>query len=47
MTVRRQRRSAAEWATIIDKWQSSGKSARQLAEDEGIQMSSLYLWRSS
>jgi transposase-like protein len=45
MKQKRQRRSEAERADIIERWQRSGLTSRAFADQEGLKMSSLYLWR--
>jgi transposase-like protein len=45
MTKERQRRSASERSNIIERWQQSGLPAREFATQEGLNPSSLYLWR--
>jgi transposase len=45
MTQKRQRRSQRERAEIIERWQQSGRPAREFAEQTGLNVSLLYLWR--
>lgn len=45
MTHERQRRSDGDRADILERWQQSGLTAREFAEQEGLKTSSLYLWR--
>jgi transposase-like protein len=45
MTQERKRRSDAERTNIVERWQQSGLTARDFAAQEGLNVSSLYLWR--
>jgi transposase-like protein len=45
MTETRQRRTPTERRSILERWQQSGRSAREFAGLEGLKASSLYLWR--
>jgi hypothetical protein len=45
MANRRPHRTAAEWSTIIERWRASGLTARAFAEEAGVAVASLYLWR--
>lgn len=45
MTQKRQRRSQSERTEIIERWQQSGRPAREFAEQAGLNVSLLYLWR--
>lgn len=39
------RRTRAEWSSIIDAWQASGVGAEEFARDQDFAASSLYTWR--
>lgn len=45
MTQKRQHRTKSERKDIIERWQQSGRPAREFAAQTGIRASSLYLWR--
>jgi transposase-like protein len=45
MTQKRPRRTKSERKDIVDRWQQSGRPAREFAEQTGVKASSLYLWR--
>ena len=45
MTQKRTRRSEGERAEIVERWQQSGRPAREFAEHAGLNVSLLYLWR--
>lgn len=44
-TRRRQRRSAAEWRTIMARYEASGLSGEGFCEAEGIGKSASWRWR--
>ena len=43
-TRRRSFRTAAQWSEIVERWRSSGVSARAFAEEHGLGESSLWRW---
>jgi transposase-like protein len=45
MTQTRQSRTPTERKSIVERWQQSGLPAREFAVLEGLNASSLYLWR--
>jgi hypothetical protein len=46
MTQKRQRRTVAERAELVERWEQSGLTAQQFASQEKLRAaSSLYLWR--
>lgn len=45
MTQKRQHRTKGERKDIVERWQQSGRPAREFAAQTGIRASSLYLWR--
>jgi transposase len=46
MTQQRQRRTVAERAELVERWEQSGLTAQQFASQEKLRAaSSLYLWR--
>ena len=45
MTQKRTRRSESERAELVERWQQSGRPAREFAEQAGLNVSLLYLWR--
>src|ERR1700712_2721921 len=45
MTQKRPRRTKSERTDIVERWQQSGRPAREFAEQTGIKASSLYSWR--
>jgi len=45
MTNQRRRRSADERSVVVERWQQSGLTASDFAAQEGLNASSLYLWR--
>lgn len=45
MTQARKRRSDSERTDIVERWQQSGLVAREFAAQQGLNVSSLYLWR--
>ncbi|HKU43179.1 MAG TPA: IS66 family insertion sequence element accessory protein TnpB [Polyangiales bacterium] len=45
MTQKRQRRTVAERAELVERWEQSGLAAREFAAQEKLRASSLYLWR--
>lgn len=45
MTQTRQRRTPTERKSIVERWQQGGQSAGEFAKQEGLNASSLYLWR--
>jgi transposase len=45
MTHKRKHRSDAERTSLLERWDQSGQSARAFAVNEGLNASSLYLWR--
>ena len=45
MTQKRQHRTDSERAEFVERWQQSGLTALEFAAQEGLNASSLYLWR--
>lgn len=46
MTQKRQRRTVAERAELVERWEQSGLTAQQFASQEKLRAAaSLYLWR--
>jgi hypothetical protein len=44
MQQKRQRRTMAERAELVERWEKSGLSARKFAAQENLKPSSLYRW---
>jgi transposase-like protein len=45
MTLKRKHRTESERTSLLEQWEQSGQSARAFAMSEGLNASSLYLWR--